>query len=139
MTCVRRAARTSSSLRSRQRPSCRGLINAHVHLAFNVGLDRLEKLMAPVDELRLALSMAGRAQQLLNSGVTTVRDLGDRGGLTVALRESIDAGELAGPRILATTAPLTPPGGHCWFLGGEVAGPDQIRQQISATPPPGPT
>lgn len=107
-----------------------GLINAHVHLAFNVGPDRLEKLIAPVDEPRLALSMAGRAQQLLNCGVTTVRDLGDRGGLTVALRESIDAGELAGPRILAATAPLTPPGGHCWFLGGEVAGPDQIRQQI---------
>lgn len=102
-----------------------GLINSHVHLAFNVGLDRLEKLMAPVDELRLALSMAGRAQQLLNSGVTTVRDLGDRGGLTVALRESIDAGELAGPRILAATAPLTPPGGHCWFLGGgRWSGPD---------------
>ncbi|MGH3549695.1 MAG: amidohydrolase family protein [Pseudonocardiaceae bacterium] len=107
-----------------------GLINAHVHLAFNVGPDRLEELLAPIDEPRLALAMAGRAQQLLNCGVTTVRDLGDRGGLTVALRESIEAGDLAGPRILAATAPLTPPGGHCWFLGGEVAGCDQIRQQI---------
>jgi imidazolonepropionase-like amidohydrolase len=107
-----------------------GLINAHVHLAFNVGSDRLEKLIAPVDEPRLMLAMAGRAQQLLSCGVTTVRDLGDRGGLTVPLRESIDAGELAGPRILAATAPLTPPGGHCWFLGGEVAGEDEIRQQI---------
>ncbi|MDQ2881537.1 MAG: amidohydrolase family protein [Actinomycetota bacterium] len=82
-----------------------GLINAHVHLAFNVGPDRLEKLTAPVDEPRLALAMAGRAQQVLNCGVTTVRGLGDRGGLTVALRESIKAGELAGPRILAATAP----------------------------------
>ncbi|PZS12779.1 MAG: hypothetical protein DLM60_21745 [Pseudonocardiales bacterium] len=87
------------------------------------------------DEVRAAagadlVELAFRAQQLLNCGVTTVRDLGDRGGLTVALRESIEAGDLAGPRILAATAPLTPPGGHCWFLGGEVAGSDQIRQQI---------
>ncbi|MDQ4033311.1 MAG: amidohydrolase family protein [Actinomycetota bacterium] len=40
------------------------------------------------------------------------------------------AGEIPGPRILAATAPLTPPRGHCWFLGGEVNGPDQIREQI---------
>lgn len=107
-----------------------GLINAHVHLAFSAGPDRLEKLMAPADQARLALAMAGRALDLLNCGVTTIRDLGDRDGLAVALRESINTGDLIGPRILAATAPLTPPRGHCWFLGGEVAGPDQIRQQI---------
>jgi imidazolonepropionase-like amidohydrolase len=59
-----------------------------------------------------------------------VRDLGDRGGLAVAFREAINAGELVEPRILAATAPLTPPGGHCWFLGGEVAGAEQFRQRI---------
>lgn len=107
-----------------------GLINAHVHLAFSPGPDRLEKLLAPPDQPRVALAMAGRALQLLNSGVTTVRDLGDRDGLAVTLRESITAGELIGPRILAATAPLTPPRGHCWFLGGQVASPEQIRQQI---------
>jgi imidazolonepropionase-like amidohydrolase len=107
-----------------------GLINAHVHLAFNPGPDRLAELMAPADETRLVLAMAGRAQQLINCGVTTVRDLGDRGGLAVTLREAINAGELVGPRILAATAPLTPPGGHCWFLGGEVAGAEQFRQRI---------
>ncbi|MGH3674126.1 MAG: amidohydrolase family protein, partial [Pseudonocardiaceae bacterium] len=107
-----------------------GLINAHVHLAFTAGPDRLAQLTAPVDEAPLALAMAGRAQQLINCGVTTVRDLGDRGGLTLALRASIDAGELAGPQILAATAPLTPRGGHCWFLGGEVTGAEEIRQRI---------
>lgn len=64
-----------------------GLINAHVHLAFNPGPDRLAELMAPADETRLVLAMAGRAQQLINCGVTTVRDLGDRGGLAATLRE----------------------------------------------------
>lgn len=74
--------------------------------------------------------MAGHARQLLDCGVTTARDLGDRGGLSVQLRDAIAAGEIPGPRILAATAPLTPPGGHCWFLGGEVDGPAQIRQLV---------
>jgi imidazolonepropionase-like amidohydrolase len=107
-----------------------GLINAHVHLAFSTGPDRMDKLTAPADVARLALAMAGRAQQLLDCGITTVRDLGDHGGHSVALREAINAGEISGPRVLAATAPLTPPGGHCWFLGGEVAGPAQICEQI---------
>jgi imidazolonepropionase-like amidohydrolase len=107
-----------------------GLINAHVHLAFNGRPDRVEELMNCHDDSRLVLAMAGRSQQLLESGVTTVRDLGDRGALTIQLREAITAGELAGPRILAATSPLTPPDGHCWFLGGQVDGPDEIRAQI---------
>jgi imidazolonepropionase-like amidohydrolase len=107
-----------------------GLINAHVHLAFNSGPDRLSELMAPADEARLVLAMAARAQQLISSGVTTVRDLGARGGLAVTLREAINAGELVGSGILAATAPLTPPAGHRWFLGGEVAGAKQFRQRI---------
>jgi imidazolonepropionase-like amidohydrolase len=82
------------------------------------------------DDSRLVLAMAGRSQQLLESGVTTVRDLGDRGALTIQLREATTAGEIAGPRILAATAPLTPPAGHCWFLGGQVDGHEEIRAQI---------
>jgi imidazolonepropionase-like amidohydrolase len=59
-----------------------------------------------------------------------VRDLGDRGGLTIQLREAIAADEIPGPRILAATAPLTLPHGHCWFLGGQVDSPEEIRAQI---------
>ena len=28
------------------------------------------------------------------------------------------------------SATRSPPGGHCWFLGGEVDGPEQIREQV---------
>lgn len=107
-----------------------GLINAHVHLAFNGRPDRVDELMNCHDDARLVLAMAGRSHQLLDSGVTTVRDLGDRNGLTIQLRDAIAAGDIAGPRILAATAPLTPPDGHCWFLGGQVDGPEEIRAQI---------
>lgn len=109
-----------------------GLINCHVHLAFAPGPDLVATVRA-ADDSQLLLAMAGRAQQLLNCGVTTARDLGDRGGLALRVRDAIAHGALAGPRILAATAPLTPPGGHCWFLGGEVEGESQIRARVRSS------
>ncbi|MDH6130202.1 amidohydrolase family protein [Kitasatospora sp. GP82] len=106
-----------------------GLIDCHVHLAFDASPDPVGALRE-ADDASLLLGMAGRAQQLLATGVTTVRDLGDRGGLSVRLRDAVAAGVLHGPRILAATAPITSPGGHCWFLGGEVSGEEAIRDQV---------
>ena len=51
------------------------------------------------------------------AGVTTVRDLGDRGYRTLAFRERPGL-----PRVVASGPPLTTPGGHCHFLGGAVDG-----------------
>ncbi len=106
-----------------------GLIDCHVHLAFDASAQPIEA-MQERDEFSLLLGMAGRAQQLLDTGVTTTRDLGDRDGLAVRLREAIAQGSLAGPRILSATAPLTVRGGHCWFLGGEVADEAEIRTTV---------
>jgi imidazolonepropionase-like amidohydrolase len=106
-----------------------GLIDCHVHLAFDASVDPVATLEG-ADDGELLLAMAARARQLLECGVTTVRDLGDRGGLTIRLREAVAAGLLPGPRILAATTPLTSPGGHCWFLGGEVEGEQAIRARV---------
>lgn len=56
-----------------------GLIDAHVHLAFDGGNDPVATLDESSDETLLE-DMRRRAEQLLRSGVTTVRDLGDRHG-----------------------------------------------------------
>lgn len=64
---------------------------------------------------------------LLSAGVTTVRDLGDRGGLAMKLRD-----RLSGPRVVGSGPPITVPRGHCWFLGGEVDGEDALRQRVRA-------
>ncbi|UQA90599.1 amidohydrolase family protein [Streptomyces halobius] len=106
-----------------------GLIDAHVHLALDAGPDPVAALRA-ADDADLILGMAGRALQLLSTGITTARDLGDRGGLALQLRGQIAGGRLPGPRILAAGVPLTGPGGHCWFLGGEVEGADAIREMV---------
>ncbi len=107
-----------------------GLIDAHVHLAFTGPPDPLAALNT-LDDSALLHLMADNAHRLLDAGVTTARDLGDRGYLAACLRERIAAGELPGPRLLTSGAPLTPPGGHCWFLGGQVDRPAQIRDTIA--------
>jgi imidazolonepropionase-like amidohydrolase len=97
-----------------------GLVNGHAHLTMDGGADPVASLMS-ADRTQLADRTARHAAQLLDCGVTTVRDLGDRDGLSVLLRDAIASGALPGPRVLAAVAPLTPPRGHCWFFGGEVA------------------
>ncbi|MFC9678303.1 amidohydrolase family protein [Streptomyces sp. NPDC056948] len=107
-----------------------GMMDCHVHLAFDAGPD-LISAVADADPDELSTAITTRAQQMLAAGVTTVRDLGDRDDLTVAVRASIDSGATVGPRIVAATAPLTAHGGHCGFLGGEVTTDDDIRAQIA--------
>lgn len=107
-----------------------GLINAHVHLAFHGGSDAGAVLQAQHDGAELMSQMIERAATLLFSGVTTARDLGDRSGLALRVRDAIAVGETVGPRLLTATSPLTPPGGHCWFLGGVVHGEADIRSRI---------
>lgn len=106
-----------------------GMIDGHVHLSFDAGPDPVATLLG-TDEPTLLDAMAGRAARLLGSGVTTVRDLGDRAAAAIRLRAAITAGRLPGPRVLAAAAPLTPPGGHCWFLGGEVSGEAEMRAMV---------
>lgn len=107
-----------------------GLINCHVHLAFDAGDDPVATLNGS-DDVDLVLAMSGRARRLLDVGVTTVRDLGDRGGLAVRLRQAVSDRGVAGPRILTSGAPLTIEGGHCWFLGGEVTDESSVRAAVA--------
>lgn len=93
-----------------------GLIDTHVHLAFDASLDPVASLAARDDTEALA-AMTAAARTALRGGVTTVRDLGDRSYLSLQLRGAKDL-----PTIVAAGPPITTPGGHCHFLGG-AAGP----------------
>ncbi|MFD7204344.1 amidohydrolase family protein [Streptomyces sp. NPDC059893] len=108
-----------------------GLIDAHVHLCFDAGPEPVATLEEQDDEA-LFTAMQARAEQLLRTGITTARDLGDRNGLAVRLAQSVADGLSAGPRVVSATTPVTPPGGHCWFLGGEVSGVDEVRRLVQS-------
>jgi imidazolonepropionase-like amidohydrolase len=96
-----------------------GLVDAHVHLTFDASFDLLAGF--DVDDEALLQRARDSAAATVAAGVTTVRDLGDRGFVTTALAREVANGTTAGPAVLTAGPPLTSPGGHCWFLGGEVA------------------
>lgn len=93
-----------------------GLVDPHVHLGFDCSTDLLAGMA--VDDDALLERMRASARAMVAAGVTTIRDLGDRAFLTRRLAASWPDG----PTLLSSGPPLTTPGGHCWFLGGEVDG-----------------
>jgi imidazolonepropionase-like amidohydrolase len=93
-----------------------GLIDCHTHLVADSTLGGLERAGTMSDEaIDQVIEDSLRAHAV--AGVTTVRDLGDRGYRTLAFRERPGL-----PRVVASGPPLTTPGGHCHFLGGAVDG-----------------
>ena len=90
-----------------------GLVDTHVHLAFDASADPIGALASRSDEETVA-AMIRAGQAALRGGVTTVRDLGDRDYLSLGLR-----GQPGLPTILAAGPPVTTaPAGHCHYLGG---------------------
>ena len=120
-----------------------GLIDCHTHLAdghndgepFNV----LRKTAS-----QIALESVPNARKMLESGFTTVRDLGTYRALNdVALRDAIARGDVPGPRMYVAGAYITITGGAGAMTGqapdiqlpwdlhyGEANSPWEVRQRI---------
>ncbi len=103
-----------------------GLIDAHIHLAFDASRDVVGRLTRAGDD-ELLEGMREAAARALSAGITTLRDLGDRGYLGVRLRDELAE---TGPKILAAGPPITVPKGHCWFLGGQAEGVQGVRAAV---------
>ena len=95
-----------------------GLVDAHIHLALDAGPDPLGR-RSEVDDEQLLAEMRWAARQALMAGVTTVRDLDDRGFLGSDQGDDL-ADPLLGADVVPAGPPLTSPQGHCWSLGGVV-------------------
>jgi imidazolonepropionase-like amidohydrolase len=88
-----------------------GLIDSHTHLTFDLATLGLAGL--PISIARETLIGARNARLTLEAGFTTVRNVGARGYSDIALRDGIDAGDIPGPRIVASGPSLGITGGHC--------------------------
>jgi imidazolonepropionase-like amidohydrolase len=107
-----------------------GLIDTHVHLVADSGTSALDRVAGySAEELENVISRALRDQ--LSAGVTTIRDLGDRRFCVLDRRDRAQSGPAMEPTIVASGPPLTCKGGHCYYMGGEVAGTAQIIRAVA--------
>lgn len=121
-----------------------GLIDAHKHMdspphfVMNTYEERLT-----ISHGEVAVAAASTARKLLDEGFTSVRNVGSREGLDLAIKRAIDMGWVAGPRMLVSLEPISSTGGHSdpqdgidssWSnkdWGGSVAdGPEEVTKQV---------
>lgn len=92
-----------------------GLIDAHTHIMYNrypsaFAIDAHDSIE------RATLNALANAKTLLMAGFTTIRDVGCRGSIAVAVRNGIEDGSHIGPRIKAAGRIITSTGGLADFL-----------------------
>ena len=116
-----------------------GLIDCHTHITFQPE-DYYGDLFrrSPIDQAVVAHLYARRT---LEAGFTTVRDLGAREFIDIALRKAINSGKVIGPRMQAATLCVGSTGGHNDLVGfspylkleqfeGLADGTEEIRRLI---------
>jgi imidazolonepropionase-like amidohydrolase len=104
-----------------------GLIDMHVHLCCDSGAGALDRIPEFSDAGLVTVIENALAAQL-RSGVTTVRDLGDREWAVIHWRDRNR--DSAFPTVLGSGPPITSPHGHCANMGGEARGVEQLRRAV---------
>ncbi|HEX9201844.1 MAG TPA: amidohydrolase family protein [Acidobacteriaceae bacterium] len=89
-----------------------GLIDAHVHLFLHPGAEDLQTIQESVAQRVILAEIAAKAD--LMAGFTAERDMGTEGAGSAdsAIRNAIDAGLIAGPRLRLSGNAIDIMGGH---------------------------
>jgi imidazolonepropionase-like amidohydrolase len=105
-----------------------GFVDAHVHLTGHITGDGDWQHQELVEtSAQRALLGAAHAQQTLEAGFTTVRNVGADEFTDLSLRNAINAGWLPGPRILGAGISFGISGGHCDGSAGYQPGSSMSR------------
>ncbi|MGI8867660.1 MAG: amidohydrolase family protein [Mycobacteriales bacterium] len=88
-----------------------GLVDAHAHLCLGSPVSAAWSA-AEADPVGIVAWGLTAGLAALQSGITTVVDVGSRDGLALRVADLIDAGLALGPRVLAAGAAITTTGGH---------------------------
>jgi imidazolonepropionase-like amidohydrolase len=107
-----------------------GLVDVHVHLVASGGPDLAADV--PRTEAERTLAAVVNARRQLEAGVTLVRDLGAPGAEAVLVGRAVEAGTIAGPRVLASGPAVTMTGGHIAYIGRVTDGVDAMRAAVRA-------
>jgi imidazolonepropionase-like amidohydrolase len=108
-----------------------GLIDTHVHTTLSAGPNHavVRRALEEESDVRLALRAAGNAQAHLAGGVTTVRDVGGRGFVTLAVRDAVREGLVPGPRMQVSGPAITTPTGHLNYFRCIARSREEMRQR----------
>jgi imidazolonepropionase-like amidohydrolase len=107
-----------------------GLVDVHVHLVASGGPDLAASL--PKSEAERTIAAVVNARRQLEAGVTLVRDLGAPGAEAVLVGRAVEAGTIAGPRVVAAGPAVTMTGGHIPYLGRVTDGVEAMRAAVRA-------
>jgi imidazolonepropionase-like amidohydrolase len=88
-----------------------GLMDMHTHLMSQHSKESYTERFF-MDQAEYALRSTVHARRTLMAGFTTVRDLGDNGVNSIALRKAITEGWVIGPRIFTSGKSIATTGGH---------------------------
>jgi imidazolonepropionase-like amidohydrolase len=86
-----------------------GLIDLHTHLTYPLTAG---DFAAATSESDSTLRAVEKLRYFLESGITSVRDVGSQGGVTFRLKEWVTENRLAGPRVFPAGLFITAEGGH---------------------------
>ncbi|MFO1494520.1 MAG: amidohydrolase family protein [Lysobacterales bacterium] len=89
-----------------------GLIDLHTHISNFESSPQSYSEVFRLNPGDYALRAALNARKTLRAGFTTIRDLGDTGGASLALRNAINQGIAEGPRIYTAGKSIATTGGH---------------------------
>ena len=103
-----------------------GLISCHTHLTIVFPFH----LSDPNEDAAMTAFRAyRRGQDALQAGITTVRTVGELNRADIALRRSIAAGWVTGPRIFSAGLGVSVTGGHGHGFTAEADGADDFRKK----------
>lgn len=115
-----------------------GLIDLHTHITY---VDASSNLPGTISEADSTLRAVEKLRFYLESGITSIRDVGSKGDIPFRLKEWVAQNRIAGPRVFPAGQFITSTGGHSTeglprdllLMGGATrlaSGPDDWRQAV---------
>ena len=92
-----------------------GMIDCHIHFCLNGEAD-FNQLIIQSSLSTYAIKAVNYVKRTIESGFTTVREVGSPAHIGISLRDAVNKGIIPGPRILTSGQPLSITGGHGTFL-----------------------
>lgn len=104
-----------------------GMIDCHVHITMDGEADPFQRI-AQESQADAALRGLNNAKKHIEAGITTVRNLGSKDNVDIAVRNAINEGIADGPHISASGQPIVMTGGHGHMMAIEADGEDEVRK-----------